>query len=68
MDSCSTYSAWIKLDKDYFGLDEHYFVGAGYIPPEDHSDLDLFEILETEVVKYIRQGNLMMGNFNAGYT
>ena len=64
---------WIKLKKDFFGLEKDLYLNAVYISPiassytkKQDSDNDIFNKLETDIARYSRVGDIMlMGDLNA---
>ena len=62
---------WLKLNKNYFRSPKDIYVGVTYLSPANSSyvqrqDIDLFGLVENEVVKYAALGDIMlMGDFNA---
>lgn len=64
---------WIKLDKNFFGLEKNLFLCSLYIPPYNSSytlrtncDKQIFDKLEHDITKYSLEGNIaLMGDLNA---
>ena len=55
---------WIKLDKNFFGIDNHIFMCGGYIVPR--ADHEQFEILRKEIEHFSNLGKVcLIGDLNA---
>ena len=62
---------WLKLESDFFSLNNNLFMCASYIPPQ-HSrnsvstNTDYFQSLTEALIRYSNQGNIMvLGDLNA---
>ena len=72
-DSESDDLLWIKLDKNYFGINEDLYICGVYISPDEnnaavyeHLHKKPFEILHEECNKYENKGHIaLLGDFNA---
>ena len=53
---------WIKLEKDFFNMDQSIFLCAIYIPPQDspYFDPDIFNDLEKDLTKFSAEGFIML--------
>ena len=58
---------WIKLDKEFFNLDKHLFIGAVYLKPQSKDDSeDSYNKLSNIISKYSSLGTiLLMGDLNS---
>ena len=62
---------WMKLNSDFFGLEEDIFVCGLYIPPSNseyfkNQDIDLFDQLKSDLVKYNSKGQtIIIGDLSA---
>jgi hypothetical protein len=62
---------WIKLLKSFFNVEEDIYLCTVYIAPKNsgftiNTDDDIFSILESDIIKFSKQGHCMvMGDFNA---
>ena len=62
---------WIKLDKNYFKLEDDWYLAITYIPPENsvyHNiyDVDIFKKLEDELSYYKCKGKVaLLGDLNS---
>jgi exonuclease III len=62
---------WIKLDRDYFGLERDLFIATVYIAPANSPistkrDFDPFDVLKSDIMRYSQMGDVMLaGDFNA---
>ena len=55
---------WIRLDKNFFGTEDHIFMCGGYIVPR--ADQENFEILRKEIEHFSNLGKVcLLGDFNA---
>ena len=57
MPSTNKHFIWMKLNSDFFGLEEDIFVCGLYIPPSNseyfkNQDIDLFDQLKSDLVEY----------------
>ena len=71
MPSSNKHFIWIKLNSDFFDLEEDIFVCGLYIPPSNseyfkNQDIDLFDQLKSDLVKYNSKGQIIIiGDLNA---
>ena len=60
---------WLKLDADFFGLDEDVFLCLAYISPESSchpaSRDNLWNLLEEEIASFSNCGHILTGDLNA---
>ena len=69
--SASDDSIWLKLDKNFFGLEKNLYLCCCYLIPQNSStltwnDINNCEILETEVLSYSNFGHVLIcGDLNA---
>ena len=69
--SLSDDTIWLKLSKDYFGMQDHIYLCCCYLIPQNSSifswnELNVCETLETEVRKYESFGKIILcGDLNA---
>ena len=62
---------WLKVCKDFFGIENDIYICFIYNPPENSTytqslQEDLFDLIEKDIVKYSDTGNiLLMGDLNA---
>ena len=62
---------WVKLDKQFFNVESHLYLGAIYIPPKGSTyvkdkQISPFSKLLEEIHQFTAQGNvLIMGDMNA---
>ena len=59
---------WVKLDKDFFNIEQPIFLCAIYIPPQDspYFNPDIFTDLEKDITKFSTEGLIMLtGDLNA---
>ena len=57
---------WVKLDKNFFGLENDIFIGAGYRPPRENKVGTFYTKLEKDVGKYCTLGDIiLMGDLNS---
>ena len=62
---------WLRLDNNFFNLDNPLFIGAAYIPPQytaKHINIktDYYQELTDSLVRYSREGNVLIaGDLNA---
>ena len=55
---------WVKLDKSFFGINNHIYLCAGYIVPK--ADSDSFEVIRKEIEHYSNLGKVcIMGDLNS---
>ena len=62
---------WLKLDKQFFGLDNHLFFCVCYIPPQNSVSLasvkvDYFKELSQDIAKFSNDGDIILtGDLNS---
>lgn len=62
---------WLKILKEVFSFDQDVYICVAYIPPSGSKvlrsqDLDLFEQLELDIIRYKRLGKVFLtGDFNS---
>lgn len=62
---------WLKILKEVFSFDHDVYICVAYIPPSGSNvlrgqDLDLFEQLELDIIRYKRLGKVFLtGDFNS---
>ena len=62
---------WVKLLKEWFGLEKDYYLCYAYIPPENSSfyksrGQDTLSFIESDIVKYSKLGPIILcGDLNA---
>ena len=65
------HAIWLRLKKDYFGIDKDIFVGIVYLLPENSpyatpNSMPVIELLEEDIQKLSLSGNIMLlGDLNA---
>lgn len=69
VDTHSEYIAWIKISKQFHGLDKDILIGNVYIPPQDSRFFndDEFEFFEQEIASACSRDDYVciLGDFNA---
>ena len=71
MPSSSKHFIWVKLDSNFFGLNEDIFVSGVYLPPSNsnyYKDqyIDIIDKLRSDIIKYSSQGQIIInGDLNS---
>ena len=61
---------WLKLDRNFFGLEKDIYVCCAYLPHErscyiDKHELDIVDVIESEIEKYSKDGYIyFVGDLN----
>ena len=71
MPSSNKHFIWVKLDSNFFGLNEDIFVSGVYLPPSNSNyykgqDIDIIDKLRFDILKYVSQGQIIIiGDLNS---
>ena len=71
MPSSNKHFIWVKLDSNFFGLNEDIFVSGVYLPPSNSNyykdqDIDIIDKLRSDIIKYSSQGQIIIiGDLNS---
>ena len=71
MPSSNKHFIWVKLDSNFFGLNEDIFVSGVYLPPSNSNyykdqDIDIIDKLGSDIIKYSSQGQIIIiGDLNS---
>lgn len=67
LETNSKYVHWSKFDKKCLGLEKDIIIGVVYIPPtnSNYANIEAFQEIEDDLVKYNNDNIILMGDFNA---
>ena len=65
MPSSNKHFIWVKLDSNFFGLNEDIFVSCVYLPPSNSNcykdqNIDIIDKLRSDIIKYNSQGQIII--------
>ena len=61
--SSNEYCMWVQLDGNFFGFDRNIYMEIIYIKPADARSRDTyFDEIETDIVKYSSQGDIILSS------